>query len=84
MADSIDQKLDRGRAVWEMTQTEGWQIIKSLIDQELEIESKDLLDCPIEEDLEHKQMIKAYRKVLSMVDSVIKERDETAQNLRKE
>jgi len=29
-------------------------------------------------------MIKAYRKVLSMVDSVIKERDETAQNLRKE
>ena len=84
MADSIDQKLDRGRAVWEMTQTEGWLIIKSLIDQELEIESKDLLDCPIAEDLEHKQMIKAYRKVLSMVESVIKERDETAQNLRKE
>ena len=84
MPDNIDEKLDRGRAVWEMTQTEGWQIIKSLIDQELEIESKDLLDCPIEEDLEHKQMIKAYRKVLSMVESVIKERDETAQNLRKE
>lgn len=84
MATSIDEKLDRGRAVWEMTQTEGWQIIKNLIDQELEIESKDLLDCPIEEDLEHKQMIKAYRKVLSMVDSVIKERDETAQDLRKE
>ena len=84
MASNIDEKLDRGRAVWEMTQTEGWQIIKSLIDQELEIESKDLLDCPIEEDLEYKQMIKAYRKVLSMVDSVIKERDETAQDLRKE
>jgi len=67
-----------------MTQTEGWHIIKGLIDQELEIESKDLLDCPIEEDLEHKQMIKAYRKVLSMVESVIKDRDETAQNLRKE
>lgn len=84
MASSIDEKLDRGRAVWEMTQTEGWQIIKSLIDQEIEIESKDLLDCPIEEDLEHKQLIKAYRKVLSLVDSVIKERDETAQDLRKE
>ena len=84
MSNTIDEKLDRGRAVWEMTQTEGWNIIKSLIDQELEIESKDLLDCPIEEDLEHKQMIKAYKKVLSMVDSVIKERDETAQNLRKE
>lgn len=84
MASSIDEKLDRGRAVWEMTQTEGWQIIKNLIDQEIEIESKDLLDCPIEEDLEHKQMIKAYRKALSMVDSVIKERDETAQDLRKE
>ena len=44
MASSIDEKLDRGRAVWEMTQTEGWQIIKGLIDQELEIERKDLLD----------------------------------------
>ncbi|EKD62934.1 MAG: hypothetical protein ACD_52C00015G0009, partial [uncultured bacterium] len=39
MTDNIDEKLDRGRAVWEMTQTEGWNIIKSLIDQELEIES---------------------------------------------
>lgn len=84
MTSIIDEKLDKGRAVWEMTQTEGWQIIKSLIDQELEIESKDLLDCPIQEDLEHKQLIKAYRKVLSMVDNVIKERDETAQDLRKE
>lgn len=84
MTSNIDEKLDKGRAVWEMTQTEGWQIIKSLIDQELEIESKDLLDCPIQEDPEHKQLIKAYRKVLSMVDSVIKERDETAQDLRKE
>lgn len=84
MANSIDQKLDQGRAVWEMTQTEGWSIIRGLIDQELAIETQDLLDCPIEEDLEHKQMIKAYKKVLSMVESVIKERDETAQSLRKE
>lgn len=30
-----------------VVQTEGWHIIKSLIDQEVEIESKDLLDCPI-------------------------------------
>ncbi len=84
MANSIDQKLDQGRAVWEMTQTEGWNIIRGLIDRELAIETQDLLDCPIEEDLEHKQMIKAYKKVLSMVESVIKERDETAQSLRKE
>ncbi|KKT26326.1 MAG: hypothetical protein UW13_C0018G0007, partial [candidate division WWE3 bacterium GW2011_GWA1_43_94] len=26
MTDNIDEKLDRGRAVWEMTQTEGWNI----------------------------------------------------------
>jgi hypothetical protein len=84
MANDIDEKLERGRAVWEMTQTEGWQIIKSLVNKEIDIETKDLLDCPVEEDLEHKQMIKAYKKVLSMVESVIKERDETAQDLRKE
>jgi hypothetical protein len=62
-----------------MTQTEGWHIIKSLIDQEVEIESKDLLDCPIEEDLEHKQMIKAYKKVLSMVESSLHKRNEDTQ-----
>lgn len=84
MTNEIDEKLERGRAVWEMTQTEGWQIIKGLIDKEVEIETKDLLDCPVEEDLEHKQLIKAYKKVLSMVNGVIKERDETAQSLRKE
>ena len=82
--DTVDEKLERSRAVWEMTQTEGWQIIKGLIDREIEIETNDLLECPVAEDLEHKQMIKAYRKVLNMVESVIKERDETAQNLRKE
>lgn len=84
MANNIDEKLDRGRAVWEMTQTEGWHIIENLVNKEIEIETKDLLDCPVEEDLEHKQLIKAYKKVLSMVTGVIKERDETAQSLRKE
>jgi len=84
MANTIDEKLERGRAVWEMTQTEGWHIIESLVNKEIEIETKDLLDCPVEEDLEHKQLIKAYKKVLSMVAGVIKERDEAAQSLRKE
>lgn len=82
--DTVDEKFDRSRAVWEMTQTEGWQIVKGLINREIEIETNDLLECPIAEDLEHKQMIKAYKRVLNTVESLLKEREEIAKNLQKQ
>lgn len=77
-----EQKLEIGRAVWEMTQTEGWQIISQKIEEEIQIETTELLDCPIKEDLEHKQLIKAYKKVLRMVETVLAEKDEAAENVR--
>ena len=77
-----EEKLERGRAIWEMTQTEGWQILSSLIAEEIQIETNELLECPIKEDLEHKQLIKAYKKVLSMVENLLAQRDEAAQNVR--
>ena len=84
MMDPVDEKLERSRAVWEMTQTEGWQIIKGLIDREIEIETNDLLECPVAEDLEHKQMIKAYKRILNTVESLLKEREEISKDLQKE
>lgn len=84
MADTIEQKLEKGKAVWEMTQTQGWQIIKSQLEAEIEIETKDLLDCPIEEDTEHKERIKAYKIVLGMVETAEREKEDAAETLRKQ
>lgn len=71
-----DEKIEQGREVWEMTQTAGWQIIRQQIEQEMQLEVTELLDCPLTEDVEHKQMIKAYKKVLSMVEGSLQKREE--------
>ncbi len=84
MAETAEEKLETGRAIWEMTQTEGWQILKRQIDAEIELEVEDLIDCPIEEDMEHKMAIKAYKKVLSMVETAENEKKEAAQTLQTE
>lgn len=84
MAETTEEKLETGRAIWEMTQTEGWQILKRQIDAEIELEVEDLIDCPIEEDMEHKMAIKAYKKVLSIVETAENEKQEAAQTLQAE
>ena len=82
MTDKNEEKREKGQAVWEMTQTEGWQVIKSQIEAEAKIETDELLDCPEDEVKEHRGAIKAYRKVLSMVETAEKEKQEAAENLR--
>lgn len=82
MTDKIDEKLEKGQRVWEMTQTEGWQIIKSQIEAEAKIETNELLDCPDEEIKEHRGAIKTYNKVLSMVETAEKEKLEAAEAAR--
>ncbi|OGE29534.1 hypothetical protein A3C29_05180 [Candidatus Daviesbacteria bacterium RIFCSPHIGHO2_02_FULL_40_16] len=84
MAETAEEKLETGRAIWEMTQTEGWQILKRQIDAEIELEVEDLTDCPIEEDMEHKMAIKAYKKVLSIVETAENEKKEASQTLQAE
>lgn len=65
-----------------MTQTEGWQIIKSQIEAEIEIETKDLLDCPVEEVEQHREAVKAYKRVLNMVETAEKEKQQAAEAVR--
>jgi len=84
MTDTPEAKLEKGQAVWEMTQTEGWQIIKSQIEEEAKIETDELLDCPDDEVKEHRGAIKAYKKVLSMVETAEKQKQEAAEALRKQ
>lgn len=82
MIDIAEQKLEKGQKVWEMTQTEGWSIIKSQIEEEAKIETDELLDCPEDEVKEHRGAIKAYRKVISMVETAEKQKLEAAEALR--
>ncbi|MDD2822806.1 MAG: hypothetical protein PHQ59_01870 [Candidatus Daviesbacteria bacterium] len=82
MSKTNEEKLEQGQRVWEMTQTEGWQIIKSQIEAEAKIETDDLLDCPDNEIKEHRGAIKAYNKVLSMVETAQKEKVEAAEAVR--
>lgn len=82
MTDKIEEKLEKGQKVWEMTQTAGWQIIKCQIEAEAKIETTDLLDCPDGEIKEHRGAIKAYNKVLSMVETAEKEKQQAAEAVR--
>ncbi|QLG69731.1 MAG: hypothetical protein CH104c_0500 [Candidatus Woesebacteria bacterium] len=82
MTDKNEEKLEKGQAVWEMTQTEGWQIIKSQIEAEIAIETNELLDCPVEEVEKLRTAILAYKRVLSMVETAEKEKVEAAEAVR--
>lgn len=79
-----EQKLNKGTAIWEMTQTEGWQIIRSQIENEIEIETADLLDCPVDEVIQHRETIKAFKKVLGIIETADKEKIEAAESLQDE
>lgn len=79
MTNTPEENFEPEREIWEMTQTAGWQILCQQIAQEIELETNELLDCPLSEDVEHKQMIKAYKKVLSMVESSLNKRNENTQ-----
>lgn len=83
MAETPEQKLEKGNAIWDMTQSTGWQIIKSQIEAEIDIETKELLDCPVEEVEQHRAAIKAYNKVLGMVENAEVEKQQAAETLRK-
>lgn len=76
MTNTPDENFETGREIWEMTQSAGWQKLCQQIQQEIELETNELLDCPLSEDVEHKQMIKAYKKILSMVESSLQKREE--------
>lgn len=82
MAETPEQKLEKGNAIWDMTQSTGWQIIKNQIESEIEIETNELLDCPAEEVEQHRAAVKAYKKVLDMVETAEKEKQEAAESIR--
>lgn len=84
MPQTNEEKFDKGLAVSEMTKSKGWQILKERIEKEIEIEVNDILDCEPDQYIQHREAIRAYKKILSMVETSLQEKEEAAEAMREE
>ncbi len=91
MAEANQEKFDTGLAVLEMTRTDGWKWLEEKIREELRIEYSELREFEIagktaeqiaSEYLQHRANANAYEKVLSMVETALKEKEEAAEAMR--
>lgn len=82
MAETNEQKFEEGLAILDMTKTKGWQILKDKIEKEIEIEVNDILDCEPEQYIQHREAIRAYKKILSMVETALQDKEEAAEAMR--
>ncbi|MFA6973198.1 MAG: hypothetical protein WC238_00465 [Parcubacteria group bacterium] len=85
--DKNEEKFEAGLAVLEMARTAGWKWLEGKIKQELSMEYDELREFELagktaeeiaSEYLQHRANANAYEKILSMVDTAIREKDEAA------
>lgn len=78
-----EEEYNKGRAIWDMTQTEGWSILEQEIKDEMKFERNELttLDLKDKSDsqivaeyLQHRANIRAYQKILNKVESLLQQR----------
>ena len=91
MPENSEEKFDKGLAVLEMTRTEGWQWLDQQIREELRMEYGELRDIEIagktaeqiaSDYLQHRANVKAFEKVLALVENAIAEKDQAAEEMR--
>jgi uncharacterized protein YukE len=91
MAGTNEEKFDTGLAVLEMTRTDGWRWLEEKIKEELRIEYGELREFEItgktaeqiaSEYLQHRANANTYEKILSMVETAIKGKEEAAEAMR--
>lgn len=91
MAGTNEEKFDTGLAVLEMTRTDGWRWLEEKIKEELRIEYSELREFEItgktaeqiaSEYLQHRANANAYEKILSMVETAVKGKEEAADAMR--
>lgn len=91
--DKNEEKFEAGLAVLEMARTAGWKWLEGKIKQELSMEYGELREFEIagktaegiaSEYLQHRANANAYEKILSMVDTAIREKDEAADIMSRE
>lgn len=82
-----EEKFENGLAVLEMTRTEGWKRLEAKIREELAIELTELRELDVagktaeqiaSDYLQHRANANAYEKVLAMVETAVREKDEAA------
>lgn len=82
MFETNEEKFEEGLIILEMIKTKGWQIIKTRIEKEIEIEVNEILDCEPEQYIQHREFIRAYKKILNMVETAIQTKEEAAEAMR--
>ncbi|MFA5961917.1 MAG: hypothetical protein WC848_04510 [Parcubacteria group bacterium] len=91
--ESNEKKFEAGLAVLEMTRTSGWKWLEVKIREELVIEYAELREFEIigktseeiaADYLQHRANANAYEKILSLVETAIREKDEAASDMNRE
>lgn len=86
--DNNEEKFEAGLAVLEMARTAGWKWMEGKIRQELSMEYGELREFEVigktaeeiaSEYLQHRANANAYEKILTLVDTAIREKDEAAE-----
>jgi len=60
----------------------GWRILAARIGKEIEIEVNEMLDCEPDQYVQHRESIRAYKKILNMVETALQEKEEAAEAMR--
>lgn len=88
--DNNEEKFEAGLAVLEMARTAGWKWLEGKIRQELSMEYGELREFEVvgktaeeiaSEYLQHRANANAYEKILTLVDTAIREKDEAADSM---
>lgn len=83
-----EQKFETGLAVLEMARTAGWKWLEAKIRKEIDIASRELLEMEIvgetseqiaSEYLQQRAVINAFEKILNLVETAVREKDEVAE-----
>jgi hypothetical protein len=82
-----EQKFETGLAVLEMARTAGWKWLETKIREEIAIDLQELREMEIAEKtaeqiasdyLQHRANLNAFEKILNMVETAVREKDEAA------
>lgn len=74
-----DEELTKGRAVWEMTRTKGWDVIEEWLKEQSDYHKHQLAQIDLRgksdsevvaQYLNHRETMKAYEKVLNKVEEL--------------
>ena len=87
-----EQKFETGLAVLAMSRTAGWKWLETKIREEIAINLQELREMEIAEKtaeqiasdyLQHRANLNAFEKILNMVETAVREKDEAADAMNK-